>query len=105
MDAFCEYVDAWPGTNAQLKKVATSAAYRTLDTSTVQALRDMRDAGDVTPDQFKARDKLRNQVMHGSLISPYSSAEEDKLLLDLAVLLHAVTRKLVGAPGGKPTSR
>lgn len=98
VNAFCAYVDAWPGTNAQLKNVAKSAAHRTLDTSAVQAIRDMRDAGDVAPDQFKAWDKLRNQVMHGRLISPYSSAEEDKLLLDLAALLHSVTRKLVSAP-------
>ncbi len=95
---FCGYIDAWDGTNVQLKNVAKGAARRTLETSAIQALRDMRDAGDVTSDQFKAWDKLRNQVMHGSLVSPYSSAEEDKLLMDLASLLHAVTRKLVAAP-------
>lgn len=95
---FCEYIDAWPGSAGRLKNVAKSAVRRTLDTSVVQALREMRDAGEVTPDQLKAWEELRNRVMHGSLVSFYSSAEEDKLLLDLASLLHAVTRKLVDAP-------
>ena len=33
-------------------------------------------------------------VIHGSLVSPYSSADEDKFLFDLAHLFHALTRRL-----------
>jgi len=98
VEDICKHIDKWTGADAHLKQVAKNAARRTLETSVVQALRDLRDTGALTHDQFKAWDKLRNQVMHGSLVSPYSSAEEDKLLLDLSDLLHAVTRKLVSVP-------
>jgi hypothetical protein len=55
----------------------------------------LRDTGWVTPDQFTAWDKLRNHVMHGKLVSPYSSEEDDKLLLDLSGLLHALTKRII----------
>jgi hypothetical protein len=98
VEDLCKHIDGWTGKNEHLRQVAKSAAHRTLQTSAAQALRDLRDAGQVTPDQYRAWDKLRNQVMHGSLVSPYSTAEEDKLLLDLSELLHALTRKLTSAP-------
>ena len=98
VDDLCRHIDQWSGTNDHLRHVSKNAAKRTLETSTAHALRELCNRGDVTRDQYKAWDQLRNQVMHGGLISPYSSEEADKLLLDLAGLLHAVTRKLVSAP-------
>ena len=38
---------------------------------------------------------VRNAVMHGELTSPWSSEEEDRRLLDLADLVHRLTRKLM----------
>jgi hypothetical protein len=35
--------------------------------------------------------KVRNRVMHGELVSPYSSEEDDQILVDLADLLRALT--------------
>jgi hypothetical protein len=61
----------------------------------VQALRQLVANGSVAKDEFDAWDKLRNRVMHGSLVSPYSTAEEDKLLLDLSRLFHSLTRRLL----------
>ena len=95
---FCKFIDRWPGASKQLGQVAKNAASRTLYSSLVQFLREMRDAGEITSDEFVAWDTLRNQVAHGSLVSPYSSAEEDQLLLGLSSLMHSVTRKLTSAP-------
>lgn len=37
--------------------------------------------------------KTRNSVMHGKLVSPYSSLEDDQIILDLAELLRTLTRE------------
>jgi DNA-binding PadR family transcriptional regulator len=88
------HIDSWPGTDGHLKQVAKNAVARTAETSVIQALRAIKDAGIVTRDQVAAWDRVRNQVMHGSLVSPYSSEEHDALLLSLAGLMHALTRHL-----------
>ncbi len=88
------YIDKWQG-DSRPKEPAKAAARRLLTTSTVQALRKLVADGSVSRDEFRAWESLRNRVMHGSLVSPYSSAEEDKLLLDLAGLFHALTRRLL----------
>jgi hypothetical protein len=94
VESLREHIDGWSG-DPRLKEIAKNAASRMLETSAVQALRDLRDKGAIASDQFKAWDRIRNQVMHGSLVSSYSSAEDDKLLLDLADLLHSLTRALI----------
>jgi hypothetical protein len=33
--------------------------------------------------------------MHGSLISPYSGEEQDRTLMNLAEMMHALTRELL----------
>jgi hypothetical protein len=101
IDALRSHIDGWSG-DLRLKEIVKNAASRALDTSAVQALRQLRDDKVVTPDHFKAWDKIRNKVMHGSLVSPYSSAEDDKILLDLAGLLHELTRRLIA--DDRPTS-
>lgn len=94
VDAFKVYVDAWPGDPRPVQP-AKSAADRMLKTTAAIALRHLREEKWVTADEYAAWDKLRNKVMHGKLVSPYSSAEDDKLLLDLSALLHALTRRLI----------
>lgn len=91
---FKAHVDLWTG-DPQLKEPAKRAASRMLETTAKIVLRQLRATGWITADQFKAWDTLRNQVMHGKLVSPYSSAQDDKLLLDLAGLLHAITRRII----------
>ena len=91
-----QHIDTWPGSDLHLKRVAKNAVARTAETSTVQALRELRDSGVLAADQVKAWETIRNQVMHGSLVSPYSSKDDDQLLLNLAALMHALTRRLAG---------
>jgi hypothetical protein len=38
---------------------------------------------------------VRNAVMHGNLVSPWATEEEDKRLLSLADLVHSLTRDLI----------
>jgi hypothetical protein len=100
---FHSHIDCWEG-DARLKEPAKNAAARMLKMSAVNALRKLEQEGCVKRDEFDAWNTLRNRVMHGSLVSPYSSAEEDKLLLALAHLLHALTRRLLAHvdPDAKP---
>lgn len=94
VDDLKSYIDQWEG-DPRLKEPAKSAAARMLKTSAVQVLRQLKREGWITKHEFDAWDTLRNRVMHGSLVSPYSGAEEDKLLLNLAHLFHALTRRLL----------
>ena len=91
---FKSYIDKWGG-DPSLKEPAKRAASRMLKMSVVQELRQLEAKGWVTKDQVGAWEKLRNSVMHGKLVSPYSSVEDDKILLDLSQLLHALTRRLI----------
>lgn len=93
---FKAHVDLWAG-DPRLKGPAKAAAARMLETSAAIGLRQLRDDGWITADQYEAWSALRNNVMHGKLVSPYSSAKDDKLLLDLSGLLHALTRRIIAS--------
>lgn len=94
VDKFKTHIDLWTG-DPRLKETAKAAAARFLETSAAIGLRQLRIDGWVTGDQYEAWSTLRNAVMHGRLVSPYSSATDDKLLLDLSDLLHALTRRII----------
>ena len=94
VEAFKKYVGDWHG-DPRLIEPTSNAADRMLTTTAAIALRQLKRQGHVTAEQYRAWSKLRNKVMHGKLVSPYSSAEDDKLLLDLSGLLHALTRRLI----------
>lgn len=94
VDEFKKYVGDWSG-DPRLIQPAKYAADRILKTTVAIGLRHLMKMGCVTADQYRAWSRLRNRVMHGKLVSPYSSAEDDKLLLDLSGLLHALTRRLI----------
>lgn len=92
------YIDSWPGGDTHLKQVAKGAVARTALISAAGALRDFKRLGVVSPEQVAAWLKVRNRVMHGNLVSPYSSEEDDAVLLNLCGLLHALTRRVLSAP-------
>jgi hypothetical protein len=90
-----EHIGDWTGDDAQLKRVAINAVHRTAETTTKHTLTELVADGAITKFQFDAWEKLRNAVMHGSLVSPYSSEEDDAMLLALADLMKALTRRIV----------
>jgi hypothetical protein len=94
IEQFKEYIDKWDGDPRPVQP-AKNAADRMLRTTAAIALRHLKAQGWVTKDELDAWDRLRNKVMHGKLVSPYSSAEDDRLLLNLSGLLHALTRRLI----------
>jgi hypothetical protein len=101
------HIEAWSG-NARLKAIATGAVQRSSDFPTVQKMRRLRNAHLVSSEQIKVWSEIRNSVMHGDLRSPYSSAEEDRKLLALAGMMHALTleivRRAAASPSGEESS-
>ncbi|MGX5710610.1 hypothetical protein [Brucella lupini] len=58
-----------------------------------RALYMLVDQGVGTGAHVKSWIKVPNSVMNGKLVSPYSSKEDDQIILDLADLLRALTRE------------
>jgi hypothetical protein len=94
IDEFKRYVDLYPGDAAPVEP-AKNAADRMLRTTAAIGLRHLHSEGWITREQLKAWEKLRNKVMHGNVVSRYSSEIDDNLLLNLAGLLHALTMRLL----------
>lgn len=79
----------------RLKSIASNAIHYAANTTPKHVLAHLCDAGVISRLELSAWDKIRNSVAHGELVSPYSSEEDDALLLSLAALLHALTREIV----------
>jgi hypothetical protein len=79
----------------RLKRIATGALRRSVSMTTIRALRRMVAAGVIEAGQLSAWQTIRPAVSHGSLISPYSTQEEDEKLLALVEMMHALTRELL----------
>jgi hypothetical protein len=88
------HIEAWSGA-AGLKRIATNAIRRSGEISTTRVLRRLVASGVASKEQFAAWQGIRHRVMHGDLISIYSTEEEDKQLLALAALMHSLTRYLL----------
>jgi hypothetical protein len=94
IESLVKHVNNWSG-DANLKKVAANAVRRSGDMSAARILRSLIGPGTISSEQFSAWDAIRNRVMHGNLVSIYSTKEEDAKLLALAFLMHALTRELI----------
>jgi hypothetical protein len=89
------HIRAWSGDHA-LKEAAIRAVQRTAEVTTAVAMRALVADAAITRDQVKAWQKVRHAVMHGNLVSPYSSQEDDETLIALADLMRALIRHIVG---------
>jgi hypothetical protein len=89
-----EHINAWRGDD-RLKENAINAVKRSLKTTTIAGLRQILADGVINKAQLKAWESIRNSVMHGSLISPYSGEEQDRKLMNLAEMMHALTREIL----------
>jgi len=98
-----EHIEKWPAETKEdrhLIGVAISAVHRTAETTPKYVLDELVKARVATGSQVKAWSKIRNDVMHGKLVSPYSSEEDDRVLMQMADLLHALTIHLVRRGNG-----
>ena len=68
----------------------------TAEVTTAVAMRTLVADASITRNQVKAWQKVRHAVMHGNLVSPYSSQEDDETLVALADLMRALIRRIVG---------
>jgi hypothetical protein len=94
IEAFVKYVKDGPG-DMRLKNAAINALRRTAEITTTRAMRDLGTAGVITTEQVSAWRAIRNAVMHGSLVSPYSTEQDDGRILALASMMRALTRELL----------
>jgi hypothetical protein len=93
------HINDWSGTDGRIRQAAVNAVHRTAEPTARFILTELKKLGLITDFQIKAWEKMRNAVMHGSLVSVYSSEEDDALLLALAALMRALTRVVVtGTP-------
>lgn len=89
------HIRAWSGDHA-LKEASIRAVQRSAEVTTAVAMRALVADAAITRNQVKAWQKVRNAVMHGNLVSPYSSQEDDETLVALADLMRALIRRIVG---------
>ena len=62
-------------------------------------MRDLAKQGVLESKHEAAWSSVRNKVMHGNLVSPWSTDEEDEQIMALGELVHILTRKLAGVNG------
>lgn len=90
----CAHIATWDG-DKRLQKLAKDAVLRDEQLAAARALRNLAARGFVPKSGVQAWDQVRNKVMHGNLVSPYSTEEDDGLLLRMAGLLHSLTLLIV----------
>jgi hypothetical protein len=93
-DLLIKHIEEWNGGDG-LKGIAVSAINRSVEKTTPKILRALCGSGVVTKGQIAAWQRVRNSVVHGHLISPYSSAKEDAHILAIAQMFHALTGEVI----------
>ena len=93
--ALIEHIKGWQG-DAVLKQSAINAIKRTLKTTAATELRRLVSIGAISKSQQRTWEDIRHHVMHGGLISPYSTGQEEQdRLMDLAGMMRALTLEVL----------
>lgn len=94
VDELKAYLDSSCAPDRIIKRLKTSL--ETLPSlSAANAMRRLADKGVIRRTDVNTWNNIRNRVMHGELVSPYSSEKDDKNLIELARLFHDLTREEV----------
>jgi hypothetical protein len=101
IDSLVKHIKVGPGDD-RLRGIAINAVHRSAEITTIRALRELLAADVITKNQLSAWQRIRNSVMHGNLVSPYSSEEADEQLIALADLMHVLTRELLNRSEFEP---
>ena len=96
IDLFKAHIDLWTG-DSRLNGPAKAAAARILDTTAAIGLRQLRENGWVTADQDRSVEHASQPCYARDIGVAVFSAKDDKLLLDLSELLHALTRRIIAS--------
>jgi hypothetical protein len=91
---FEKYIRGWDGDLALRSRVLQSLSMAK-EKSVAQYLRVLCHRGILEKKQVEAWGEVRNHVMHGNLVSPWSSEESDSRLVSLIQLVHGLSREYV----------
>jgi hypothetical protein len=93
--SLCAHIGTWKGP-WDLKSRAIDSLRRAGAVTPIYFLRDLRDRHVLTARNVRAWETIRNSVMHGKLVSPWpTEEEEDARLRDLAELVHRLTGEIL----------
>lgn len=87
-------VAGWEGDGGLRDRILAEIA-RADERTISRYLRDLVQRGTLKKDNERAWSSVRHAVMHGNLVSPWATEEEDKRLRELADLVHCLTRELI----------
>lgn len=87
------HIGKWEG-DVGLRQTAINAITRTA-VATGRILRNLCEDEIITQDQYKAWERIRHSVAHGTLLSSYSNEEEDGAILALSDMMHSLTREIL----------
>jgi hypothetical protein len=88
-------VSAWKGDEQVRSRVLDSIGF--MSKSSVAAfLRKLVRRKVIEQRHEDAWKKVRNSVMHGNLVLPWSTQEEDERVIALAEMVHCLTREIAG---------
>lgn len=89
-----DHIQQWTGSN-DLKSRAIGEVKRVEQLTATRVLAQLRDKAIIADAELASWKSIRNEVMHGTLISPWSQKDEDEKLHDLAKLFHKLTAHLL----------
>ena len=89
-----EHMGKWIGPKTLCDRMKSSLDFATKQ-SVSGFLRNLAGKDQVRKEEIKTWTKLRNSVMHGGLIEPWSTEQGDKHLHELISLVHGLTLRLV----------
>jgi hypothetical protein len=100
IESIKDSVAAWKGDENLRARVLSDIARAGLR-SVGRYLKDLVQRNVLEERNERSWSAVRNAVMHGNLVSPWATDEEDKRLLSLADLVHRLTRELIRASTGE----
>jgi hypothetical protein len=89
-DDLADHIGKWSG-SLDLKSQAIGAIKSAAFYTATRVLAELRDTGIIEKQELESWKSIRNEVSHGTLISPWSQREEDEKLQHLASLFHKLT--------------
>jgi hypothetical protein len=104
IDEVAAYLALGPG-GERIQATLKGALKRLTERTAAKTLRELTVKQKISDDEFGAWTDIRNQVMHGSLVLPWSDEQEDRKIMSLVSLFHKLTREVaavVGSPLATP---
>lgn len=91
-----------------LKGLAKGAVSRAANLTAIKRLRQLERKGLIARKELDAWDKVRNKVAHGNIFSPFSSSENDEVVMCLMSLFRKIAGQIAlgrNPPEGEPPER